>query len=293
MNNLNGDTTVTDTGMAFLYRKYANDLIAVDTTIFFQFGYYWFSQVREGNYIVKVGLTDQSLNYMNFIASYHEGSLFWNEATTVELTDSNNYFANINLIKLNDLQTGPGAISGNLTMSAGKQENEGSLSGFEIILMNQSAIPLTFGITDESGNFSFENVPLGTYLLYAEATGFYSVFETIILNEENPVVNQISLTIYDHMVGIENNADNGLNHVTVYPNPVLTILNIRLKTESASDAIIRIYDSWGRLKNERQVYLTAGNQTLQYDCQDLSSGIYFISIHSDKMKTWLFHKFIK
>ena len=47
-NPINNPYSTGDTGIAYLYRIYNNDIIPVDTNYFYEFGYYWFAQVREG-----------------------------------------------------------------------------------------------------------------------------------------------------------------------------------------------------------------------------------------------------
>ncbi len=77
---INNPISTGDTGVAYLYRKYNDAVVPVDTNYFYEFGYYWFSDVREGNHIVKVGLTENSEHFASFAPSYYPDHLYWEDA---------------------------------------------------------------------------------------------------------------------------------------------------------------------------------------------------------------------
>ncbi|MEZ5199077.1 MAG: PKD domain-containing protein [Bacteroidales bacterium] len=218
LNNLSGDTTIVDTAMAFLYRKYDNNLFAVDTNIFFDYGYYWFSQVREGNYLIKVGLTQNSQNYKNFTSTYYGNELFWDKAQTLQLSETN-YYVNIDLVDLAGIGQGPGSISGFLTEANKDFLNPMLVSEIEILLFDSDNLPLTFTYTDGSGNFTFEDLPLGAYSLYAEATGFITFEVPVLLDEDNPTLENIQLELFEQTIGIEDQFEDWTKSRKYLPQP--------------------------------------------------------------------------
>ena len=292
MNNYSGDTTIVDTGMAFLYRKYENTLIPVDTNIFYYYGYYWFTQVREGDYIVKVGLTENSLNYNNYATSYHEKALHWDKANTLQLYDTN-YFVNVDLIELYGIGQGPGSISGFLTVSDKDFLNSSLVSEIEILLFDSNSNPLTFTITDESGNFAFENIPLGSYKLYAEATGFISFEVSVYLDENNQSVTNINLELYEQTIGTEEYFEMKAAIGNIYPNPVREKFSVDIKLDNNAVLMIDIFNISGQKVKEQKINLNKGSHILSFNSDVLPHGVYLLSIISGDRKIIETRKFVK
>jgi hypothetical protein len=292
MNNYSGDTTVVDTGMAFLYRKYDNDLIPVDTNIFYQYGYYWFSQVREGDYIVKVGLSENSFNYNSHVTSYYENTLRWDNANILHLNDTN-YFVNVDMIELQGIGQGPGSISGFLSISEKDFINTALVSEVEILLLDANDNPLTFTITDESGNFAFDNIPLGSYKLYAEATGYISFVVSVYLDENNQSVTNINLELYEQTVGAEEFSEIKSVIGNIYPNPVKDEFYLDIKLDNNTILIVDIFNISGQKVKEQKIKLNRGSHILSFDSNVLPHGVYFISISSKNRNIIETRKFIK
>ncbi len=293
LNNCSGDTTIIDTGIVYLYRKYGNSVIPVDTNIFYQYGYYWFSQVREGDYIVKVGLTENSQNYNNYLTAYHESAIYWNEANTIHLYDTDNYEINVNLAEVPGTESGPGNISGSIYLY-----NEGlmfpfTLADVEILLSDENNNPLTFCLTDESGNFTFNNIALNTYNLYAEATGLFSEPVTVILTEDNPSVTDVSLKLYNYWIGVEEYFKTGISLGNVYPNPVREKFSVDIKLDDNAVLMIDIFNISGQKVKEQIVNLNKGSHILSFNCDVLPHGVYLFSLISEDRKIIETRKFVK
>ncbi len=292
LNNYSGDTTIVDTGMAFLYRKYDNNLIPVDTNIFYELGYYWFSQVREGDYIVKTGLTENSLNYNNYVTAYHENALRWDNANTLHLYDTN-YFVNVDLIELFGIDQGPGSISGFLTVSDKDFLNSSLVSEIEILLFDSNNNPLTFTITDELGNFAFENIPLGSYKLYAEATGFISFEVSVYLDENNQSVTNIKLELYEQTVGTEEYFERETAIGNIYPNPVREKFSLDIQLDDNAVLMIDIFNISGQKVKGQKINLNKGSHILSFNSDVLPHGVYLLSIISGDRKIIETRKFVK
>ena len=123
-----------DFGLAYLYAfDQDNNLVPIDTTtIDTELGYYWFYEVPEGKYITKARLESNSVLYGQFVPTYYQSSINWQQAETVEL-DDNNFELDITLIP-----------SLGIT-----QETEGSPARSAMILC-AAAIPSRQGISRSS-----------------------------------------------------------------------------------------------------------------------------------------------
>ena len=292
LNNYNGDTTVVDTGIAYLYRKYYNAVIPVDTNIFYQYGYYWFSQERAGDYIIKIGLSPNSEHYHNVLTTYYQNSAYWNEANTLHLAEANNYFANVDLKSIPGVASGPGNISGTLIVMDNGQPSVDLAVGAEIILADENENMLAFTSTDENGNFSFANLALTTYKLRAELTGLNSTFYLVELNSQNPISGDVMLEAYN-ILGINENSIKNIDAGNVYPNPVHEHFTIEMTTERQTVTIMEIYSVVGQKMAQQAVILNEGKNSLQVDCSRLSSGVYILRITTTGSKSSIIRKFVK
>ncbi len=290
---MNNSGITSDTGMAFLYRKQGTDIALVDTVSFYQYGYYWFAEVLQGEYIVKIKLTSGSEHFNDFLPSYYKNSLFWKEADPVELLDSNNYAMDISLTEIQETETGIGSVEGFVSVE-GDCLNGMDLSGMTIILFDDSDKVVAFTETDGDGLYSFGNLPFGEYSLYAEASGLSTEDVAISLNEENYTLNDIELTVNcDNTIGYPEYAYTELSVVDVYPNPVTN--NFKIDIESDNNSIVKlcIYSITGQKVIEKEFSVTSGTNTLFVNASALQKGSYLLSVFLKDKKLNAFRKFVK
>jgi hypothetical protein len=69
---INNPFNTGDTGIIYLYRVINNTIIPTDTLQFSNLGYFFFSHVLEGKYILKARLTKNSIHYKDY---YRQKSL--------------------------------------------------------------------------------------------------------------------------------------------------------------------------------------------------------------------------
>lgn len=71
---------------------------------------------------------------------------------------------------------------------------------------------------------------------------------------------------------------------TIYPNPFNESFLINITNLRKESAVIRLYNSAGRLIDRREVILSPGDNSILYD-SDLSQGIYFLMLESEDGST--------
>jgi len=292
---LNNPLPTGDTGIILSYRQYDSGLLQpVDTSLFYNYGYYWFIDVMEGNYIMKISLTENSTRYNQYFPTYSGSRLKWNEAIAFNLTDSNMYASNIHLLPKAILPGGSGTIEGEVYWC---QNNSGrfqyDLSDIEIILSDQNNSPLDFTMTDQSGRFVFNNIPSGSYQLVADKTTVYS-------SEVNATIDQNNIYEYAEIelcetsiVGIEEYHTGAFNDriKALYPNPFNDMVTVEFKEETEIKSII-ISGLTGQ-----QVYIqlhpyVVNNKTLIMT-ENLPEGIYFLTVTYSNSKFMESFKLIK
>jgi hypothetical protein len=70
--------------------------------------------------------------------------------------------------------------------------------------------------------------------------------------------------------------------VTLYPNPVNSIMNVDINTPKATNATLKVTDATGRVVKVVSMQLSAGANTTQVDLQGLADGMYMVSITNGK-----------
>ncbi|MEL7222533.1 MAG: choice-of-anchor V domain-containing protein, partial [Bacteroidota bacterium] len=66
--------------------------------------------------------------------------------------------------------------------------------------------------------------------------------------------------------------------LTVYPNPVENVLNVRLELAETTMASVRVYNQMGQQLQEYNESLNQGENQLLYDVSDLPTGQYVLEI---------------
>ncbi|HHH54844.1 MAG TPA: PKD domain-containing protein, partial [Bacteroidetes bacterium] len=121
------------------------------------------------------------------------------------------------------------------------------------------------------GNISEEVNPVHTY----SATGTY----TVTLYANNDCGQQsISKDIY---VEVSSTFDLTLNEVKLYPNPNNGLFILNLNVVDAGEYNIKIFNTIGKVMENKNVRLNSGENKLKYKLDKLSNGLYIINISKD------------
>lgn len=293
MNNVNGDTTIVDVAMAYLYRRYDDLLIPTDTTIFHQYGYYYFTDVREGEYLIKIELLESSEHFGQFLPAYHLNSRNWTSAQQLQLFEENTYAVNVHMDPLDGLINGPGSISGQIEFTGSDIATNEQLQGVEIYIMDESLTPVAYHKTDDIGSFNFTNIALGTYYLHAESAGFYTVTEMVELTETNNSVLGVNLQLHTQILSAPELDLAEFEIRNVYPNPAHNKLNIAIVSEHNDAFEIMISDITGKIFYTESKQIFAGEQLIKLDASRLPKGFYLLNLKSEETRKQFVKKFIK
>jgi PKD repeat protein len=290
---INNPASTGDTGIAYLYRKFEQTIVAVDTNYFYEYGYYWFSDVREGNHLVKVALTENSEHFNSFAPAYYEQQLYWGEAEILQVQDSNVYYANVNLPELPGTNAGIGAITGNIVDLPNP-----SMSDFvydqPVFLYSSSDELLAYQRSNFMGSFAFENLAFGTYKMVTDVTGFYSLPITVVIDQSNPVYNNALLEIYESTPNeIPEQIFNPFRSGQVYPNPVSDQINIDVDVYQEMNLITEVYNLIGQKVFTGEFNLQPGSNTVSLSTQQMEAGMYFIIIQTDTKQFSQSYKFLR
>lgn len=282
---INNPMNTGDTGIVFLYRIINNYIIPIDTSRVTTLGYFTFIQALEGEYLIKAELTKKSTHSKKFFPTYLINSLKWNLSDRLSLIDSNKFETNIHLVASNDSLSGPASMNG-FVMQSLKDPGSGKLTNAEIVLFNESMDPQTFSFSDNTGNFSFSNLPYGIYFLMVEATGRYSAMMKIILDENHPSLDSIKLEVFNHApASIQELFDQPAIKISpIFPNPAKEVITFAINSVKPETLELKIF-SMEQRQLLSTIYLSNGVNSFTLPIGNLPKGTYFLVIQTDD-KSW-------
>lgn len=92
----------------------------------------------------------------------------------------------------------------------------------------------------------------------------------------------VTVDVQTSVDGNVNEFSEGIDHVTVYPNPTSDQLNISLLSNHARVLNIVICDVTGKVVNTpQQEMVNSGKNNIEFNVSDLAPGIYFANIHTE------------
>lgn len=268
-----------DTAYVQLYRVVDGNPVQIDGKMFWEYGYYWFSQLLQGDYLVKVSLSEGSNHYGSYFTTYSGDKVFWEYSQIIPLHDSSNYSAEIHLAPEGFMATGAGSIRGYVYFEDLYVSAEREYPDVRIVLMDAAGLPLRSEAPDPSGYFEFTGLPFQDYRLKADATGRISEIILVTLDQSNQAINNVQLVIGGSGIfGIEENGENIIDRIRLYPNPVRDIANIEFNCLVPVRATIIISDITGRICHTGAYDLLSGVQTVRIPAGSLSPGAYSLQI---------------
>jgi hypothetical protein len=249
---------------------------------------YTFNSPAADSYRVKAAVYHTPFSSTGYQPTYHlssyywsTASVFWHTAFTVDASKD------INMM-YGTVTAGPGFIAGNVTTGANKGTSGGAPAvGLLVYAINSAGAPVQHAYTDASGNYSFSNLPLGTYTIFPEALKYMTTaYTSITLTAASPSMtaasftqHTVSLTITPHTASTPNVMPSA-SSVIAFPNPTNGNLYIQWTEKTAETATVTIADMTGRTLMSNTIDMNQGTGTKQLDLTGLANGTYLISVKS-------------
>lgn len=259
-----------DEGFACLYQMHHNNyIIAVDSFLFNQYGYYHFTDVPEGEYMVKIYTENYSFKGMKYAPTYYGNVAYW-EAGNAILLNSDKYNNDIQLIQYPSVQIGPGSIQANIQGACLP-----CLQNKQLLLLDANRNIVDWALSDNNGNVHFNNIAFGHYIVKAEVTGYYSSEQHFDITPSNPNA-QGCINIVPGTTAIPTSEEIVNNAIiqSVYPNPTSSFVII--ETNLKENANLEILNSMGQ-----KVYFSNMSnleKTKKIDISTFSSGLYYLKL---------------
>lgn len=253
---------------------------------------YAFDSLPDGVYSVRAELSPSSPDFLNFFPTYLGNTTSWNSATGIALGPQNPLaLTAILMVPNNNPGNGGGNIIGNVGMANGFRTSQVSaLEAMRVQLLDAAGQPLVTAQVAANGNYSFRNLPFGTYLVHVDWPGMPCTPYSVTLSPEQPTLNGLNFRMSAN--GIQAQISKNASKTLVYPNPMAERLIIEKQIDEAGTYELIITDLAGRVVMKQQQELLAGSHKMDLQTGPLSSGSYLLHVNGPNQQTEFF-KLIK
>jgi len=260
------------------YDSSANSLTAVDSVYSSgYFPYYQFDNKPAGDYLVKAAFLGQAVGATGFVPTYHLSSIYWGSATNIAHSGGITSGKDI-IMQTGTVTSGPGFVGGNISMGAGKGTGTG-VAGMQVYLRGANNVLVASSVTDDDGNFSFSNIPVGAYNVYPEAMNYNTTpYNTINVSASQSHVTSIDFEQKNNLIYPKGSGTTGISNVTkadglhIYPNPAKTQLFIENNNNLFNT--VHIVNTLGQTIQQNKLV----NGINKIGLTNINSGIYYLLI---------------
>ena len=252
----------------------AGTLTAVDSTYTSPNGAYSFNGINPGDYRIKAALQPSHPLYSSRMPTYHANSLHWSFANVITV-NATPAVANILLIAGNN-PGGPGFVGGLISQGANKTGDP--MANVSLILTDENDVPFTHTVTNQDGEYSFGNLPYGTYRVYIEVIGKDYLYQTVSITAGSTTVDNVNFEINTEYVTTSVDdiiVDGGFG---IAPNPASSELNVTFELKEASSYEIRVYNMIGQTVLRQEGPRTTGKHNAKLDINALPNGMYTVQL---------------
>ncbi len=258
----------------------------VDSAQILSGNFYAFTNLPSGVYLLKAVLDEGSAGADDYFPSYHVDAIEWDDATPVVLPNWLPVTTDIFMQPVNNAGGG-GIIGGTLLdpdgllADAGTASREGGLSGIQINLIHQVAGNYRYAITDEDGNFYFDNLPWGTYKVTYDYLGHDAAEVWVTIGPNNP--ENTSVIINSSGTSVSTEDLKASTTVEVFPNPATNRTSVRL-SDYSGELELRMLTMNGQVLLSNRYQYTKG-ENLELDLSSLENGMFLIELITSRGKT--------
>lgn len=282
----NVDQAILGEARVYLIEESNNILTAIDSTVTDSLGDYAFSNVCAGTYYIKAALLPTHPVFASFLPTYYNGVLLWLNANGLVI--SNASMSNIDVIMLSGTNNGgPGFVGGNISQGANSElENpirggRSSIANLPFILTDENDQLVAFTYSDGNGDYSMDDLELGSYKLYVDYLNKVSYPLTFTLSEASSSLENADFLINEDDIrpvnptGINNHFH--VKKAVLYPNPTNGMVQVKAESSIEAYSVIGVD---GRVIMQENV----NNKQTTIDLSALENGTYIIQIkHAEQV----------
>ncbi|MDX2174066.1 MAG: T9SS type A sorting domain-containing protein [Bacteroidota bacterium] len=141
---------------------------------------------------------------------------------------------------------------------------------------SQTAITLNANQSSSqiSGSFNMLTADIDEGSVLGVSVVKYTFYNTALLSDSV----QITLKYNGTPTGINESSNVSISSFEAYPNPASDFTSFKINSSKNTDAKLEVFNSLGSVVSSKNISLNEGKNKLDYNVENLSSGIYFASI---------------
>lgn len=257
-----------DTGVAYLYRMDKSNVIPIDTNYFVDFGYYWFAAKLKSYYIIKTSFSKNSVHADKFAPTYIGNTTQWDEAEIINLAQDK-FREDVSMIEKKENKSGTAEISGSIFDILNIQTVEDNPM---VYLYNTQQELIEYKQADSNGDYYFNQVSRGHYLVNSDITGVKARSQMVIVNGKGR--SQLKYESIDQ-------------ESIIFPNPAIdySILEYYYSGEM-KEAKVFIHNTNGNILKEETINLNYGLNYIHIDLENITKGIVFVKIVDEQTQVY-------
>jgi hypothetical protein len=234
-------------------------------------GYYLFADLLPGNYLLKAIPDSSSILFGKFFPTYFGDVLYWNNSPLIQLTASG-YSYDIHMVESSTV-IGNGMVSGTIV------KNKKSAKDIQVMLLSHDNIPIAYIFSGQDGQFSFDQIPFGTYKIFVELLGEATHPGIIILDATHTQVRNLFIELVSQIGLFEINKDKLIVLGSVFPNPCTDKAKISINVPDVAIIKIELFDEHGREVKTDYKKLNKNDEVAEVDMGFLKKGVYFMRMN--------------
>lgn len=246
------------------------------------FNHYDFGIIADGDYLVRVSIDPNDPIFPDYLPTYHWNTVLWNEADVINVP-VNQLYHNV-IMDDGQMLTGPGTIDGLVTEGDGlkggdDQRGPGDpMEGVSVLLFDQAEESITSALTNVDGEYTFGDLPYGTYKIMVEIPGLEQTDRWVTLSADEPSANGVDFEVTE--TGIVNGIAELVTEqdFTIFPNPASNLVTLRVNASGNFEAQLSMTTLTGATIFAKPTNIVKGVQQIELNLGDLPSGIYFLQM---------------
>ncbi len=240
-----------------------------------------------GIYRTKAHKLNQTAGSLGFAPTYRDSSLTWNGAQTFVHNNATTWSGGI-FLRAALVTAGPGFVGGSVLQGANKGTADGDPVVNQLVFLRDAATGalVRSAYTNSAGQYSFTNLPLGSYTVYPEEMNYATTpSPTLTLSASASSENNMLFKKDDVDMDIKPVSATGIGTAatasldfTVIPNPTSGKVSLAIPGAVTRDADVRITSMTGQVVYVNRV---SGARAALLDLSHLQGGVYFITVSSN------------
>lgn len=253
-----------------------------DSALVGEQGAYAFYMVPQGSYLMRTALAAGSVLFDEFLPTYSGNTVLWEEASPVYVNQLVSG-ADIWLVPVPGPTVGNGTISGSVQWAGdGKTGLTTGMAGVPVYLFSSQGVLIQAVYTDQSGQFVFQTVPDGSFVMRPEITGLPVTPLPVSIGGAAVVVSDVTFRVSESGIqyGVVELLPAGVVSVGLpAPNPAHGKAMLEVEVVESMTMSVSLVDLSGRVVYACIEALEPGTNRLSLPAEKLRPGVYTVLLN--------------